>query len=462
VPRGAAGDRLVAYHVPEGAGKATPEELRGHLAERLPEHMVPDLYVELEALPLNPAGKVDRAALPAPEREQAALEPAYLAPRDELEAKLAEIWREVLELDSVGVRDDFFQLGGHSLLAVRLASELEKMLGRKFPVATLFQAPTIEQLATLIRTGADLGKSLVPIRPAGDGRRLYWTHPASGNVFTYQELSRELHESHGFRFFGFQAQGLDGESAPYDRVEDMAAHYVDELLEADPEGPYHLSGWSMGGVLAYEMAQQLRARGAEVAVLALLDTRVPDPQDRAILNDELLVMRLFANDFGISLTELGLSQGDLLAFTEDERFSFVFEKAQEAGTVPPNVDPAQIRRLYRVFKATARAIAAYEPEPYPGPILFVRSKEPMPVDLRPDADWLEKAAGKGRALARSLRSKVWERLMKPALGWEKHCDAIEVVETTGNHFEILRPPHVERLARLLADKIRGNGEEPSE
>ena len=469
----AAGEQqLVAYYVPEtealtrvgsGADEAAvvcecepsvdADELRRFLKERLPEHMIPAYFVPLEALPMLPNGKVDRAALPAITRDLVA-GVERVEPGDELEARLVEIWQEVLDIDSVGIHDNFFDLGGHSLLAVRLASAIERMLGKKLAVATIFQAPTIAELAELIRNDADTGRSLVPIKPRGDGPRLYLTHTASGNIFSYQRLAAAMHEDHGTRLYAFQAQGLGGDVPPYDRVEDMASHYIEELLQADPEGPYSLCGWSVGGVIAFEMAHQLEEMGREVAFLALLDSRVPTDYDRAVINNEVWILHLFARDFGISLIELGVSEGDILALTADERFSFVFEKAQAAGSLPAEIDEAQIRRLYGVFKATAQAMANYRPSTYRGSMTFVRSKEPLPEELRPDASLTEKAASKRQFLSRSLKTKVWQRLMTPALGWEKQVEGkLDVVEIGGHHFEMLHPPHLEALVEILSERM---------
>jgi amino acid adenylation domain-containing protein len=184
--------RLVAYVVPAVAGGIPVAELREHLSTRLPAYMVPGTFVVLERLPLNANGKVDRRALPAPERLRSDEE--YVAPRDALELTIAGAWEEVLGISPVGVRDGFFELGGHSLLAVRLIGRIQKLTGQGLPLASLFTAPTVEGLASVLRGGAAgaAARPLVPIQPAGSERPLFFVHAAGENVIGYAELSRHL------------------------------------------------------------------------------------------------------------------------------------------------------------------------------------------------------------------------------------------------------------------------------
>ena len=254
---------------------ATADELRRFLKDKLPEYMVPAVVVLLEALPVTPNGKVDRRALPAPDRSRPELEKAFVAPRDDLELQLAQIWEEVLGVRPVGVTDNFFELGGHSLLAVRLFALIEKRLGKKLPLTAVFQGATVEHLADLLRQQATPGpqSSLVAIQPGGSKRPLFLVHPAGGQVFPYVHLAQFLGPDQPC--YGLQARGLEDGQDPHTRIEDMAAYYIQAMQTVQPTGPYLLGGWSMGGVVAFEMAQQLHAQGQRVALLALLDGRIP-------------------------------------------------------------------------------------------------------------------------------------------------------------------------------------------
>ncbi|HEU0078664.1 MAG TPA: amino acid adenylation domain-containing protein, partial [Longimicrobiaceae bacterium] len=249
--------RLVAYLAADGEPPST-EELRARLRDSLPEHMVPVAFVVLEAIPLTPNGKTDRGALPAPER---AGEPGaeHVPPRDATELALAGVWEEVLGTSPVGVRDDFFEMGGHSLLAVRLVARVETVLGARLPLTTLFAAPTIEALALVLREGtADGGASpLVPVRASGERAPLFFVHPVGGDVLCYAPLARHLDA--GQPFYALRSRGLDGGEPPRATVEAMAADYLDAMRAVQPRGPYRLGGWSMGGVVAWEMARRLEA-----------------------------------------------------------------------------------------------------------------------------------------------------------------------------------------------------------
>ena len=261
--------RLVAYVVPaeaEPTDEATQlsSNLRRLLAAKLPEYMMPSAFVMLAALPLTPNRKVDRRALPKPDESRRDLESTYLAPRDNLERQLANIWEKILDVKTVGVEDSFFELGGHSLLAVRLFAQIENRFGKRLPLAALFQAPTIEQLANVLRetAAAKSWSSLVAIQPHGSKPPLYCIHAAGANVLIYRPLSRHLGMDQPV--YALQARGLDGQQQPFLHVEDMAAHYIREVRAFQPEGPYDLLGASFGGLVIFEMAHQLRAQGQQV------------------------------------------------------------------------------------------------------------------------------------------------------------------------------------------------------
>jgi thioesterase domain-containing protein/acyl carrier protein len=237
--------------------------------------MLPANFVELTALPLTANGKVDRRALPSLDETRPDLEQTYLAPGDQLEEQLAALWANVLQIRSVGIRDNFFELGGNSLLAARLFAQIENRFGTNLPLATLFQFPTVEQLGRILRDG-DTSKpwsSLVAIQAEGLQPPLFCVHAAGANVLIYRPLSRRLGNNHPV--YALQARGLDGRTSPLTTVEDMATFYLSEIRAVRPHGPYFLLGASFGGLVVYEMAQQLLCQNEEVALLAMLNTNCP-------------------------------------------------------------------------------------------------------------------------------------------------------------------------------------------
>jgi amino acid adenylation domain-containing protein len=269
--------KLVAYVVatPEGESAKLANTWREFLNSKLPAYMVPAFFVLLERLPLTPSGKIDRRALPAPEESHALRSKDLIAPRDTLEEQLVKLWSKILQVKAISVTDNFFELGGDSLLAARLFAHIHNRFGKNLPLATLFSSPTIERLANVLREseGEAAWSSLVSIQPHGSKPPLFCIHAAGANVLIYRPMSRHLGDDQPV--YALQAQGLDGRQPPLRCVEEMARKYVKEIRAFQPAGPYYLVGASFGGLVAYEMAQQLLAQGQKVAFLGMLNTNCP-------------------------------------------------------------------------------------------------------------------------------------------------------------------------------------------
>ena len=265
--------RLVAYIVPAG-DRAVARVLREFLESRLPEYMIPAAFVVLDSLPLTPNGKIDRKVLPAPTRENSALDREFVAPRNSLEKKLVRIWEGGLKIKPIGVTDNIFELGVDSVIAAQLFARIEKALGRDLPPGPLFKAPTIESLAALLNGTGENGNgnrwtSLVEIQPRGSKTPLFCVHGGAGTVLLFHPLASHLAPERPV--YAFQAQGLYGRELPHSNFEEMAAHYIKEMRTVRPHGPYLLTGWCSGGIIAFEMAQQLARMGEQVAMLATLN-----------------------------------------------------------------------------------------------------------------------------------------------------------------------------------------------
>lgn len=265
-------DILVAYLVASTQAAPNISTLHSCLAKKLPNFMVPSRFVWLDALPLMPNGKVDRKALPAPVGERPDLAHPYAAPQSPLEKKLTEIWADALDLRQIGIHDDFFELGGHSLIAVRITGEIAKLYDQDFPLAIFFEARTIEQLAVSIETKkwSKPWSPLVAIQPNGTNPALFCVHPGGGNVLGYSEFVSYLGEDQPV--YGIQAYGVIKGQEPHTCIETMACVYIDAVREVQARGPYYLGGESFGGLVAFEMAQQLIAKGERVAFLFIGDT----------------------------------------------------------------------------------------------------------------------------------------------------------------------------------------------
>lgn len=446
-------ERLVAYVVPQQQPGPTLDELRSYLKQKLPEYMVPSIFIPLEAIPLNPNGKIDRKALPQPDLANLRAAETYLAPRTPTEETLAGLWATVLGLERVGVRDNFFELGGHSLLAVRLMAHIHKQFSQDLPLAVLFQGATIEHLAGLLdrQAGDSLYSPLVAIQPIGADRTgseagrfpFFLVHPADGAVLSYINLARHLGPDQPF--YGLQAVGLNGEQPPHTRIEAMAAAYIQALQTVQPDGPYLLGGWSMGSIVAFEMAQQLYRQGQSIAVLALLDHWAPSLNSTGAeaddAQDDPLLLTAFLKDLrGRFAKDLPALAGDWDQLGPEEQLNFILENARTLEVVLPDGGLLQMHRLLQVFKANVRAMWRYTPQIYEGRILLFKAGESLV------------AAQTGQA-----------GFDDPTLGWgQLSTHPVEVRLVPGDHYSMLAEPHVQVLAgqlRVYLDQIEAAKEE---
>ena len=411
------GKLLVGYVVPNGSVDANA--LRSSLGGWLPEYMVPSQIVLLDALPLTQNGKVDQAALRA--MPLAPPKRARVAPRTENEAKLAAIWKEVLGLDEIGVDDDFFELGGHSLQAIRAMARVKEVFGVELSAEALFEAPNIAALAAPLSGGARPIKpafvSLVPIQTAGTRAPFFLVHAIGGNVFNYRLLSKHLGDHQPF--YGLQARGMTGEEVPHESLQQMAADYIAELKQVQPTGPYRLGGASSGGVIAYEMAQQLTAAGDAASVVMFDTIRPGAPPDRVatvLAGSEArrLKMRLDYHLGGMLLREPSEAAGYLAQLVRIRTRNPALEQAKLAAS-------AGNPRLPHVIECNRRAIASYVPRPFGGHVLMLLSGD------EPDRTFYDHRLAWSDLLARGLNMRF----------------------IPGNHENMLDEPQVGGVADVL-------------
>ncbi|MBW4635809.1 MAG: amino acid adenylation domain-containing protein [Iphinoe sp. HA4291-MV1] len=387
------GDKhLVAYLVSNQEEVPTISDLRRFLKQQLPEYMMPSAFVIVDALPLTPNGKVDRRALPAPDKSSF-LDKSFVPPRTQSEKQLAQIWSEILNVQSVGIRDNFFELGGHSLMAVRLMVKIEQEFGKTLPIATLFQFPTIEDLANHLKTNKNTPSSsnLVPIQPKGDKTPLFCVHPVGGDVLCYADLAHHLGDTQPF--WALRSQGIRGECEPLTRIEDMAATYIKALQTIQPQGPYQLAGWSMGGAIAFEMAVQLVASGQKVSLLALIDSYAPISQFKGSLEiDEATLLADWVKNLSGSNLAGSVSVEKLRLLKPHEQFNYVLEQAKRDGLLLKEMGQKQASSLFQTFKVNRLSLHSYIPQPYPGRItLFCASETPNEENQDPTHGWGELA-----------------------------------------------------------------------
>ena len=278
---------LVAYSILKPNSTLTSQQLRNFLATQLPEYAIPADFIFTDTFPLTPNGKVDLKALLSTPTKRASIMSNSLPLQSPLELKLSQIWSEVLNVQPIARDDDFFSLGGNSLLALRLFERIQKSFGANLPLATIFTASTISQLANIMLNQKDLSShsSLVNIQPHGSKPPFFCIHAVGGNVLNYHPLAKALGDDQPF--YGLQSPGWNGKELLLISLEEMAANYLQEIRLVQPQGPYYIGGYSFGGLVAYEIARQLEQQGESIAFLALFDCLGPK-----LINEFLMFQRI--------------------------------------------------------------------------------------------------------------------------------------------------------------------------
>ncbi|QIS22078.1 non-ribosomal peptide synthetase/type I polyketide synthase [Nocardia terpenica] len=400
--------RLAAYAVPAAA--VTPDELATALRAQLPDYLVPRHIVLLDALPLGRNGKLDRAALPRVEFSPPA--PAVLvAPRDEIERTLADIWAEFFPGRDFGMDTTFFALGGNSLLAVRLMARIGAQLGPSLPLSVLFGHPTIATLADVVREGR-AGRArraaLVPISETGSATPWVLAHPVGGDVLCYSGLAALL--GPGRPVYALQVPDTD---EPLTTIPELAAHYIAALDTALPRGRYRLGGWSMGGMIALEMAARMSLRGTEIESVAMIDVLEPPTPRQAAVPEDATLLSWFARDLaGLAGTEWTPSPAELRSLTD------LHDRARAAGVLPPDVDADTLSAIVTRFSRNTRALLTYRAPTYAGTVRFYRAAQGATPATA--TAWLARCTGDAR-----------------------------IIDLPGDHYGIVRPPHVDALAAAL-------------
>jgi amino acid adenylation domain-containing protein len=421
---------LVAYVVPEreseessnGSGRVGLQmsELREHLLGKLPEYMVPTAYVQLKRIPLTPNGKLDRKSLPEPDKD--IREQEYVGPRNATEETLCRLWQEVLRRERVGLHDNFFNIGGHSLLAVQVISRIKQAFTVEMPLSVLFAAPTVARMAEHIAAVNEPDRSqsspvLVNIQPHGSWPPFFCVHAIGGQVIGYAELSQGLGLEQPF--YGLQSPPANYFPESDVSIEQLATLYNQEIRSVQPRGPYLLSGWSMGGLVAWEMAQQLMREGETISLLALIDTAPPpryrEADDRA---DEISMLALFAMDMS---RLVGRDPGPLvkqfLQADEQDQWKTVQETLTRFGVLAPKTAHAEMTALLEIYTRNFRAMNNYSIQTSKQEVIYFRASE-TPERF----------------------SRVWTK-------WSG--GGIQFHSVPGDHFTMLRRPGVRIIAETL-------------
>ncbi len=434
----AGGKRLVAYVTTRES--VEPGELEQYLRQHLPDSMVPVIVV-VDALAKTSAGKVDRSNLPAPSVENGARHDPPAAPRNRLEAGLVDLWRGVLQSDRLGIHDNFFDLGGHSLVATQLIARIRATYAIDLPLRALFEAPTVATLATRLAAYGSIrepgaspavaqpaSRCVVALQPGGTKPPFFCVHGIGGEVQGYAALARLMDPDRPF--YGLRAPLDAGRAFP--GIETLAALYVEEVRKTAPAGPYFLGGYSSGATLAFEMARQLHASGDKVAIVAVLDSGLPNNgrsvrvSARALVESALNLFWWMIDDF------MEAGPGDITARLRSRarllrgRLATVAGLRWQPHREPDIRDVLGMPSVPQEFSAFleqhVRSLMAYVPRAYPGQVTIFRA-----------------------------RTQPLFRLREADLGWSRQATGgVDVNIVPGSHESILREPHV----RVLGDRLR--------
>jgi thioesterase domain-containing protein/NRPS condensation-like uncharacterized protein/acyl carrier protein len=367
---------------------------------------------------------------------------AYVAPRNEMEEKLATLWQEVLNLEQIGIHDNFFELGGRSLVAAQLLTQVENIFNQNIPLGKIFQVATIEKMALFLNS-EDLGgeviedkpTTIIPFNSGGHRPPLFCVHSIEPGILHYMNIAKHLDRDQPF--YGIQPPSLSGdERYIFKSIEEMAAYYVDEIITHQSKGPYFLTGHSMGGVIAYEIACQLEKQGRSVAFLGLLDTYAPGHQVLGKKNTPPLAYQIYIHLFNLSRVRLRRKLGYILEKIKRVIPKFIWDNLDKSAVLITDDFRNDLPEIYKnlpIYKAIQKshyqAYKGYTPNyHYQGPLTLFRAIE-RPTSLR----------------------------YKPCLGWSSVAQAeIKIYETPGHHNSMVHEPYVQALAQQIQTSLKAS------
>jgi len=404
--------RLVVFYVPKPGAAPTAEELRQFLTGKLPHYMVPSNYIQLEAIPMTSSGKVDRRALAGLEIEEHS--PQYIPPKDQFETKLTKIWQKVLGVEQVGMTDNFFELGGHSLLAAELFAKIEAEFGCTLPLAALFEDGTVSSIAKLIKSvPSEQQKPLIIPMQLDKSKPPIFLIPGGGAGVVYLfELAKQL--GLYYSVYGFQSILIENDRLL--TLPEIALRYILEIRTIQAEGPYFLLGHSAGGMVAFEVAHQLRESGEQVGLVGLLDTFAPGGRYKATWQERLLI-------HWQNIISTGNAR-ELVAYFRVHLQRLFFQQIRTTSLA----DFAVRKRLIPTDRKTLSTLSqiTYDPPFFDGSLTVFRAAD-----------------------------RPWYMHNDPLAGWKAYARQVVYIEMTGSHTSHLSEPHVQELVKRLQTHLKG-------
>ncbi|TQV68007.1 amino acid adenylation domain-containing protein [Exilibacterium tricleocarpae] len=425
-------ENIVAYLVVDSSSEVSSSSLKKHLLASLPDYMIPSKFVFLDRLPLTPNGKVDREALPKPDQSSGV---AKVKPRNEIELKLTNIVEDLLEYDVHSIYENFFDMGGHSLLALRLLAIVKKEFGRELPLSTFFNDPTIAYLSSRLQennSSLKVWRPIVAIQPVGTRLPLFCIHAAGGSALSYRDLAKCL-KKYDQPVYGLQARGLLEGQSPYASIEEAAKNYISAIKSVQKEGPYHLLGWSAGGTIAFEIAQQMLVSENDVAFIGLLDTMIRTSSlscEIKHLNKITLLFHILLGDLTVDPPSHIID--DTVSLDEESQVAYVIRHLNDSGIETYFTVGEMVRRL-QVLSMSSHFVDHYKPKSYKGELNFFRASELSDLSKKFDIN--------------SLGS----------YDWKPYANTVNEYKVPGHHAALMFPPNVEPLAAIIMNAISKSG-----
>ncbi|PWY55829.1 hypothetical protein DGG96_09950 [Legionella qingyii] len=398
--------RLVAYVVLNTSEiKDNRDVLVAQLKMQLPEYMIPSAFMFMDKLPINENGKLDRKALPSPQHVASCSE--YVAPRNECESILKQIWEDVLQVCHISVTANFFDLGGHSLKAIELMHAIKQQTGVELNVSTLFNAPTIESMAQLLSKMQSTTSPLVELKEGGN-LPVFFVHPVNGNLLGYTTLIKKLDKNQSA--YGLQQTPLQQSKS----IKEMAAHYINAMKQVQPKGPYRLVGWSLGGVIAHEISYQLELQGERLIKLLMIDSYPLNHLSEAVCENEALVWYDLYHELNHRYNlQLNKSFNELKGMTQQECQDYLTLHAKRYNSTI-NFEP-----LFEQIKANLQAGKDHQPGAITADVFHIQASE---TALSPET-------------------------------WKPYLASMVIYKFAANHYSLLTEPVIDDLVSLLNSKV---------
>ena len=426
--------QLVAYVTGELIDDLS-QQLKQHLKTYLPDYMIPSQIIRLDEFPLTPNGKIDRQALPHPNHESHSL---YEAPRNTIEQQLIEIWSLIVECEKISIHDNFFDLGGHSILAIKLLNEIQKNFNQELSLTSLFQNPTIAQLAQQLsqfEVQPSISDLLV-LQASGQKTPIFCVAGANGHAFYFRDFAMNFADEHPV--YGLETPGRDGSHPLPISVEDHASSLIETLQQKQPKGPYILTGYSSGCSVTLEMAFQLEQQGETISLLGIFDAGLVANPDYITQRSDLdWIWNMIERIEAVKEISLGLNYEQLAAQSDDQkRWELAAEALYYHNVLPEHSTLSLLKTNLEVMKRVTLNYADYQPN-------FVIS---APIVLFRAQDVKEIVVQEHQAMSHYEQSD-W--------GWQPYSNKpVQVVSVQGNHGQMLYEPNVKILADQLKKSIQ--------